>query len=168
MSKNNPFQYSEGLTAAHYRFGIVAARFNDGFVAKLLEGALRRLHQAQAGKDQYDVVRVPGALEIPLLCQKLAQTGRYDALIALGCVIRGETSHFDYVCSQSARGVLEVSLKFGLPVINGILTVDTEQQAAARSGMVDGGDNKGADAVSCALEMLAVIDHPPVKLPERR
>ncbi|HEX5054970.1 MAG TPA: 6,7-dimethyl-8-ribityllumazine synthase [Gammaproteobacteria bacterium] len=165
MSDDNPFRYSEGLTAANYRFGIVAARFNDSFVAKLLEGALERLQRAQAGKDQFDVVRVPGALEIPLLCQKLAQTGRYDALIALGCVIRGETAHFDYVCSESARGVLDVSLKFGLPVINGILTVDTEQQAAARSGMGKDGNNKGADAASCALEMLAVIHHPPVKAP---
>ena len=97
---------------------------------------------------------MPGAFEIPLACQKLAQTGRYDALIALGCVIRGDTPHFHYVCSESARGVLDVSLKFDLPIINGILTVDTQEQAEVRAVV---NNNKGADAAKSAIEMLVMI-----------
>lgn len=145
---------SAGLTAGEYRYGIVAARFNSGFVDKLLRGALDALQAHGATSDRIMVLRVPGAFEIPLACQKLAQTGRYDALIALGCVIRGETPHFDYVCSESARGVLDVSLKFDLPVINGILTVDTDEQAAARTA---DDTNKGADAARSAMEMLGMI-----------
>ncbi|HEY3486498.1 MAG TPA: 6,7-dimethyl-8-ribityllumazine synthase [Gammaproteobacteria bacterium] len=146
--------HSVELAAGKFRFGIVAARFNDFIVDKLLQGALDSLQQHGAGAAQLGVIRVPGAFEIPLACQKLAQTRRYDALIALGCVIRGETPHFEYVCSESARGVLEVSLKFDLPVINGILTVDTQSQAEAR---VTPSNNKGSDAAKSAMEMLAVI-----------
>jgi 6,7-dimethyl-8-ribityllumazine synthase len=165
MSKDKPFQSGQGEVRGDYRYGIVAARFNGDFVEKLLQGALRCLAELGVADDNIVVVRVPGAFEIPLLCQKLAQTGRYDVLVALGCVIRGETPHFDYVCGESARGVLEVSLKFDLPVINGILTVDTEGQAEARTG---GPNNKGYDAMRSALDMLDIINRPPVRVPEPR
>lgn len=154
MSKENIHKTNTGLSAGRARYGIVAARFNALYVDRLLRGAIDTLQAHGAVPAQITVLRVPGAFEIPFACQKLAQTGHYDALIALGCVIRGETPHFDYVCGESARGVLDVSLKFDLPVINGILTVDTEEQAAART-MDD--NNKGVDAAKSAMEMLAVI-----------
>jgi 6,7-dimethyl-8-ribityllumazine synthase len=154
MSKEKIHADNPVLTAGGFHYGIVAARFNSVFVDRLLRGTLDTLQAHGAASPQITVLRVPGAFEIPLACQKLAQTGHYEALIALGCVIRGETPHFDYVCAESARGILEVSLKFDLPVINGILTVDTDEQAAART---TGDNNKGADAAKSAMEMLAVI-----------
>jgi 6,7-dimethyl-8-ribityllumazine synthase len=125
------------------RLGIVAARFNEEICSKLLE---RARAEAQKLKAQCTVVSVPGALEIPLALQWMAQSGRYDALVALGAVIRGETYHFDIVANESARGVMDVMLDFGLPVANGILTTDDEAQAKARL-------DKGAEAVRVALEM---------------
>src|SRR5687767_5117381 len=125
MSKDKIHYNRVALKAGDAHYGIVAARFNAKVVEQLLRGALESLRVHGAAETQITVLHVPGAFEIPLACQKLAQTGRYDALIALGCVIRGDTAHFHYVCSESARGVLDVSLKFDLPVINGILTVDT-------------------------------------------
>jgi 6,7-dimethyl-8-ribityllumazine synthase len=154
MSKDKLHQNNAKLQAGSFRYGIVAARFNAHVVDRLLQGALDSLQAHGATMAQITVLRVPGAFEIPLACQKLAQTGRYGALLALGCVIRGETPHFHYVCSESARGVLEVSLKFDLPVINGILTVDTLEQADARAG---GDNNKGSDAAKSAMEMLELL-----------
>ena len=139
--------------AQDYRFAIVAARFNLEIVDALLQGASSALLQAEAKQDQIEVFRVPGAFEIPLICQKLAATGKFDALIALGCIIRGDTPHFDYVCTESARGVMQVSLKFDIPVINGILTVDNLLQAEQR---IEVNNNKGSDAALSALETLAV------------
>lgn len=164
MSKDKLHRIDGELEAGRFRYGIIAARFNQGYVDKLLQGALDSLQDHGASMDQITVLRVPGAFEVPLACQKLAQTGRYDALIALGCVIRGETPHFDYVCSESARGVLEVSLKFDLPVINGILTVDTEGQAEERTAS---NNNKGSDAAKSAMEMLAMIRQLTAMAPER-
>src|SRR5215213_7803360 len=125
------------------RLGIVASRFNDAIASKLLARA-----QAEAKKlgAQSQVLSVAGALEIPLALQWLAQTGRFDALVALGCVIRGETYHFEVVANESARGVMEVSLECGLPIANGILTTNDEAQAEARL-------DKAAEAVRVALEM---------------
>jgi len=125
------------------RLGIVASRFNDAIASKLLARA-----QAEAKKlgAHSQVLSVAGALEIPLALQWLAQTGRFDALVALGCVIRGETYHFEVVANESARGVMEVSLECGLPIANGILTTNDEAQAEARL-------DKGAEAVRVALEM---------------
>lgn len=143
------------LNAADYRFAIIAARFNAGIVDVLLEGAMRVLQDAGASDQQITVVRVPGAFEIPLTCQRLAISNQFDALIALGCVIRGDTPHFDYVCSESARGVMDVGLKYDIPVINGILTVDNVEQAEQRA--LANGDNKGADAACAAMEMLSVL-----------
>jgi 6,7-dimethyl-8-ribityllumazine synthase len=125
------------------RLGIVASRFNEEICGKLVE---RARAEAQKLKAECTVVSVPGALEIPLALQWLAQSGRFDALIAVGAVIRGETSHFDIVANESARGVMDVMLDFGVPVANAILTTDDEAQASARL-------DKGAEAVRVAVEM---------------
>ena len=125
------------------RLGIVASLFNEDIASQLLERA-----RAQARKlgIEHSVVTVPGALEIPLALQWMAQSGRFDALVAVGAVIRGETYHFEVVANESARGVMDVALETGLPVANGILTADTEAQAIARK-------DKGAEAVRVAIEM---------------
>jgi 6,7-dimethyl-8-ribityllumazine synthase len=130
------------------RLGIVASRFNEEICGKLVE---RARAEAQKLKAECTVLSVPGALEIPLALQWLAQSGRYDALVALGAVIRGDTYHFEVVANESARGVMEVMLDFGLPVANGILTTDDEQQASARL-------DKGAEAVRVAVEMARMRD----------
>ena len=129
------------------RLGIVASRFNENLCARLLERA-----QAEAkklGVQEVTVQQVPGALEIPLALQWLAQSGRYDCLAAVGCVVRGDTYHFEIVANESARGVMDVALEFGIPVANGILTTDTEAQAEARI-------DKGAEAVRVAVEMAGL------------
>ena len=125
------------------RLGIVASRFNEELTSRLLERA-----QAEAKKlgAQCSVVSVPGALEIPLALQWLAQSGRFDALVAVGAVVRGETYHFEIVCNESARGITEVALECGLPIANGVLTTNDEKQAEARL-------DKGAEAVRVAIEM---------------
>jgi 6,7-dimethyl-8-ribityllumazine synthase len=126
------------------RLGIVASRFNEDICGKLLERARAEAKKLEA---QCTVVSVPGALEIPVALQWMAQTGRYDALVAIGAVIRGETYHFDLVANESARGLMDVMLDFGVPVANGILTTDDEKQAQARL-------DKGAEAVRVAVEMV--------------
>lgn len=126
------------------RLGIVASRFNDALSAKLLQRA--RDEAAKLGVKALTVEQVPGALEIPLALQWMAQSGKFDCLAALGCVVRGDTYHFEIVANESARGVMDVALEFGIPVANGILTTDTEAQAEARL-------DKGAEAVRVALEM---------------
>jgi len=125
------------------RLGIVASRFNEEICGKLLDGARA---EAQKLKAEVTVVSVPGALEIPLALQWMAQCGRFDALVALGAVIRGDTYHFDVVANESARGVMDVMLECGMPIANGILTTDDEKQAEARL-------DKGAEAVRVAVEM---------------
>ena len=125
------------------RLGIVASRFNEDICRKLVERARAEAQKLQA---QFTVIEVPGALEIPLALQWLAQSGRFDALVALGVVIRGETYHFDIVANESARGVMDVMLEVGVPVANGILTTEDEAQATARL-------DKGAEAVRVAVEM---------------
>jgi 6,7-dimethyl-8-ribityllumazine synthase len=126
------------------RLGIVASRFNEGVSAKLLERA--KAEAARLGGLEVTVESVPGALEIPAALQWLAQSGRFDALVAIGAVIRGETRHFEIVASESARGVMDVALDFGIPVANGILTTEDEKQALERL-------DKGAEAVRVAVEM---------------
>jgi 6,7-dimethyl-8-ribityllumazine synthase len=125
------------------RLGIVASRFNEAICGKLVDGARA---EARKLKAECTVISVPGALEIPLALQWMAQSGRFDALVALGAVIRGDTYHFDVVANESARGVMDVMLECGVPVANGILTTDDEAQAEARL-------EKGAEAVRVALEM---------------
>jgi len=142
--------------AAHMRVGIVLSRFNPEIGELLLKGAVRALQDASAREAAVVVVAVPGALESPLALQRMAQTGDYDALVALGAVIRGETYHFEIVANESAAGVASVQLEFGIPIGNGILTTDTEEQARERAEV------KGRDATLAALEManlLAAIDN---------
>ena len=126
------------------RLGIVASRFNDALSGKLLQGA--RDEAAKLGLKDVVVEQVPGALEIPLALQWLAQSGKFDCLVAIGCVVRGDTYHFEIVANESARGLMDVALEYGIPVANGILTTDDEKQAEARL-------DKGAEAVRVALEM---------------
>lgn len=155
MSDEKLYRNDQTLSAGGWRYAIVAARFNAFIVDRLLEGARDALKASGGVSERISVYRVPGAFEIPLTCQKLAQTGRFDAIIALGCVIRGDTPHFEYVCSESARGIAQVALKFDLPVINGILTTDNPAQAEARVDTVTG-NNKGVDAAKAAMEVLSV------------
>lgn len=141
--------------AEHMRVGIVLSRFNAEIGEVLLRGALRALNEAGVAESAIAVVTVPGALEAPLALQRMAQTGDYDALVALGAVIRGETYHFEIVANESAAGVASVQLEFGIPIGNAILTTDTDEQAKARA------EAKGHDATLAALEManaLTAID----------
>ena len=137
------------------RIGIAVARFNQAVTDALLAGALEGLKQHGVAEDAIDVVVVPGAFELPLCAQRLAATGRYDALVCLGAVVRGETPHFDYVAGEAARGVGEVARRFDLPVSFGVLTTDDMPQALARAG--GGHGNKGYDAAVTALEMVHIL-----------
>jgi 6,7-dimethyl-8-ribityllumazine synthase len=137
------------------RFAIVAARFNAQVVDRLLSGAMETLIDAGTKPDNTDVIRVPGAFEIPLAARQAAVSHRYDAVIVLGAVIRGETPHFDYVAGECARGVMQIMLDTGMPVGFGVLTCDTPEQARARAGGAAG--NKGADAARAAIEMAGLL-----------
>ena len=137
------------------RIGIVASRFNAFVVEPLVAGAQQALGQHGVDPADVPVVWVPGAFELPLAAQRLARSGRFDALVALGAVIRGDTPHFDYVCEACARGLLGVALREDLPVAFGVLTTDNVDQALARAG--DGADNKGFDAALAALQTLAAL-----------
>jgi 6,7-dimethyl-8-ribityllumazine synthase len=134
-----------------FRVGIVLSRFNPAIGEGLLAGALRALAECGVGEDDVTLATVPGALETPLALQRMAQTGDYEALVALGAVIRGDTYHFEIVCNESAAGVSSVALEFGIPVGNGILTCDTDAQAEARM------DQKGFEAATAALEMANLL-----------
>lgn len=133
------------------RVAVVVSRFNDEVTGRLLEGALGALRGAGVRDEDLRVVRVPGAFELPFAAQALARAGGWDAVVALGAVIRGDTDHYDYVCSAAQQGCLRVGLDTGVPVAFGVLTCDTDEQAAERAGGPHG--NKGADAALAALEM---------------
>lgn len=143
------------LVAKGKRFGIVVSRFNDFITEKLLGGALDALTRTGAKETDIQIIKVPGAFEIPLAAKKAAQTGRYDAVICLGAVIRGATPHFDYVCAEVSKGVAQVGLEFALPVIFGVLTTDTIEQAIERAGTKSG--NKGWQAAMAAVEMANLM-----------
>jgi 6,7-dimethyl-8-ribityllumazine synthase len=143
------------FNARGLRFGIVASRFNDFIVDRLLAAAVDTLLKHGVAAADIQVVRVPGAFETPLAIKKLAASGRFNALIALGCVIRGATAHFDYVAGEASRGVAETSLAHDMPVSFGILTVDTIEQAVERAGTKGG--NKGVDAALAAIQMANVL-----------
>lgn len=134
--------------------GIVVSRYNSTITQQLLDGAAAALSRGGVASDAIDVVWVPGAFEIPLTLQLMAEQQRYDLLIALGCVIRGETSHYDYICQACTQGVTRVSLDFDIPLGFGLLTVENEAQAVARAS--DNRDNKGLEAALAALDALAV------------
>jgi 6,7-dimethyl-8-ribityllumazine synthase len=142
------------FSARGLRFGIVAARFNEFIVERLVDGAVATLVKHGAEPGDIEVLRVPGAFEIPLALKKLAASRRCDALIALGCVIRGATPHFDYVAGEAASGIARVSLEHEIPIGFGLLTVDTIEQAVERAGTKAG--NKGVDAALTAIEMATL------------
>jgi len=139
------------LNAAGLRIGIVVSRFNNFITDRLLAGALEALEQAGAGEQQIEIVRVPGSLEIAIAAKKLAAAGPVDSIICIGCVLRGETSHYDYVCSETARGIQIAQLDTGVPMAFSVLTCDTLEQAIDRAGLKSG--NKGYDAGMSAVEM---------------
>jgi 6,7-dimethyl-8-ribityllumazine synthase len=143
------------LVVGDARFCIVAARFNESIVARLLDGAVDTLRRHGADDSQIHLVRVPGAYELPLAANEAARSRQYDAIIALGTVIRGATPHFDYVCGEAASGLSRVGLEHGLPVAFGVLTTDTIEQAVERSGTKAG--NKGVDAALTAIEMVNLL-----------
>ena len=143
------------------RVAVVAARFNESVTVKLVEGAVAGLAKRGVAAERIDVTWVPGAFEIPLVAKRLALTGSYDAVICLGAVIRGDTAHFDLVANESARGIAQVSLETGVPVIFEILATDTLAQAQARAGGAHG--NKGWEAAESALEMASLLDVLPGK-----
>ena len=149
--KLRPEPVTGELSAAGLHFGIVASRFNQFITDRLLAAALDALERAGATEKQIELIRVPGSLEIPIAAKKLAQTGRCDAIICIGCVIRGATAHFDYVCNEVARGVQLAQLDTGVPMAFCVLTCDTLEQAIDRAGLKSG--NKGFDAGLTAIEM---------------
>ena len=137
------------------KFGIVAARFNEFIVSKLVGGALDTLHRHETADHDVDVAWVPGAFEIPIAAKKMAESGKYDAVLCLGAVIRGSTTHYDYVCSEVSKGVAQVGLQTGVPTIFGVVTTENIEQAIERAGTKAG--NKGADAAMAAMEMASLL-----------
>ncbi len=150
--------YIQGnLVAKGVKIGIVAARFNEFITSKLLSGAQDALVRHDVKDDNIDVAWVPGAFEIPLIADKMAKSGKYDAVICLGAVIRGNTSHYDYVCSEVSKGIAHVSLESGIPVMFGVVTTENIEQAIERAGTKAG--NKGFDVAVGAIEMINLINN---------
>ena len=143
------------LVLKNSRVGIVAARFNEFITSKLLGGAMDGLLRHDVRDDDIDVAWVPGAFEIPLIASKMAKSGKYDAVICLGAVIRGATSHYDYVCNEVSKGIASVSLESGIPVLFGVLTTENIEQAIERAGTKAG--NKGYDCAVSAIEMVNLL-----------
>ncbi|WP_068677706.1 6,7-dimethyl-8-ribityllumazine synthase [Oceanobacillus sp. Castelsardo] len=143
------------LVGTDLRIGIVVARFNEFITSKLLDGAIDTLKRHGVDEKQIDVAWVPGAFEIPLIADKMASQDKYDAVITLGTVIRGSTPHFDYVCNEAAKGVAQASVKNGKPVVFGVLTTETIEQAVERAGTKAG--NKGSEAAVTAIEMANMM-----------
>lgn len=143
--------YNGKLIATGLKFGIVVSRFNEFISQKLLSGALDTLTRHDADEEKIDTVWVPGSFEIPYAAAKMATSGKYDAVICLGAVIRGDTPHFDFIAAEVTKGIAQTGLKSGIPTIYGVITTDTLEQAIERSGTKAG--NKGADAANSAIEM---------------
>ena len=143
------------VVAQQMKVAVVAARFNEFIVSKLVSGAQDALIRHGVDDDNIDIAWVPGAFEIPLIAQKFAQSGQYDAVICLGAVIRGATSHYDYVCNEASKGIAQVSLNTGIPVLFGVLTTENIEQAIERAGTKAG--NKGFDVATSAIEMVNLI-----------
>ena len=153
--KLKPANVRGGLSAAGLRIGVVASQFNNFITDRLLAGALDALQQAGAASEQLQIVRVPGSFELPIVAKKLAVTGRFDSIICIGCVLRGETSHYDVVVSETARGIQLAQLDTGVPLIFCVLTCDTLEQAIDRAGLKSG--NKGYEAGLAAVEMAQLV-----------
>ncbi len=142
----------EQLSAADFRFAIVVSRWNDKLTSKLADGAVEALYESGVDPASMKIFRVPGSFELPVACLKAAQSGDFDAVIALGIVIRGDTPHFDYVAGQAASGIMQASLQTVVPILFGVITADNIEQATARSG--EKSDNKGFEAALSAVEMV--------------
>jgi 6,7-dimethyl-8-ribityllumazine synthase len=153
--KLKPADVRGGLSAAGLRIGVVASQFNNFITDRLLAGALDALQQTGATEEQIQIVRVPGSFELPIVAKKLAASGRFDSIICIGCVLRGETSHYDVVVSETARGVQLAQLDTGVPLIFCVLTCDTLEQAIDRAGLKSG--NKGYEAGLSAVEMAQLV-----------
>ena len=147
--------YEGKLVAENIKIGIVAARFNEFITSKLLAGAVDSLKRENVREEDIEVAWVPGDFEIPLIASKMAKSRKYDAIICLGAVIRGSTSHYDYVCSEVSKGIAQVSLNSDIPVMFGVLTTDTIEQAIERAGTKAG--NKGSECAQGAIEMVNLI-----------
>lgn len=147
--------YEGNLIAKNTRVGIVVARFNEFITSKLLGGAIDTLKRHDVNEDSIDVAWVPGAFEIPLIAKKMAESGKYDAVICLGAIIRGSTSHYDLVCNEAAKGISQVSLNTGIPVLFGVITTDNIEQAIERAGSKAG--NKGSECAEGAIELINLI-----------
>ena len=143
------------MNAEHLKFAIVVSRFNELITEPLLNGALDVLRRHGGDENAVEVARVPGAFELPIVAQAFAQSGKFDAVVCLGCVIKGATDHYDYVCAQTASGIMSASLGSGVPIIFGVLTTDTIEQSLERAGSKAG--NKGADAMLAAIETANVL-----------
>ena len=148
-------QYEGMLLGKGLKFGVVVSRFNEFFSRKLLDGAMDALLRHDVNDDDIEVAWTPGSFEIPLIAQKMAQTKKYDAVICLGAVIRGSTPHFDYIAAEVTKGIANINLNTGVPIIYGIITTDTLEQAIERSGSKVG--NKGKDAAVTAIEMANLV-----------
>jgi 6,7-dimethyl-8-ribityllumazine synthase len=151
----DPKPLEGSLDAGGLRFGIVVSRFNEFVTSQLLAGALETLTKAGVREPDVVVTRVPGAFEIPLVARRLARSHKFDAIICLGAVIRGDTPHFEYISAEASRGIMQAACEFEMPVIFGVLTTDTVQQAMERSGVPD--QNRGADAARSAIEMANLM-----------
>ncbi len=145
-------EYEGMLDATGIKLALIVSRFNSLFTEKLLEGAIDCIRRHGGAEEDLSVTRVPGAFEIPYVAAKLARSGEYDAVVCLGAVIRGDTPHFDYIASESAKGIASIAMETGLPVVYGLVTADTLEQAIERSGTKAG--NKGWDAAHSAIEMV--------------
>ncbi|MBQ7497237.1 MAG: 6,7-dimethyl-8-ribityllumazine synthase [Selenomonas sp.] len=143
------------ITGKGLKFGIVVARFNEFITSKLLGGALDTLHRHETADEDVDVAWVPGAFEIPVVAKKMAESGKYDAVICLGAVIRGSTTHYDYVCNEVSKGVAQVGMNSGIPTIFGVVTTENIEQAIERAGTKAG--NKGSDSAMAAMEMANLL-----------
>jgi 6,7-dimethyl-8-ribityllumazine synthase len=151
-----PTVYEGKISGEGKKFGVIVSRFNDFISDRLLNGALDALARHGTNDENIDIVKVPGSFEIPLMAKKMAQRQKYDAIICLGAVIRGSTPHFEYVSSEVSKGIASVSLESGVPVIFGVITTDTLEQAIERAGSKSG--NKGWSAAVAAMEMAHLVD----------
>jgi 6,7-dimethyl-8-ribityllumazine synthase len=149
--------FEGNLVLDNQRVAIVAGRFNELITSKLLGGAKDCLKRHGLSEDNVDIAWVPGAFELPLAAQQLAQSGKYDSIICLGCVIRGATTHYDYVCNEAAKGISQIGLKYDLPVMFGVLTTETIEQAMERAGTKAG--NKGWEVALGAVEMMSLLSN---------
>ena len=144
----------EPVDASGFRFAVAVSQFNEDITLRLLDGARDCLSACKVRDEDIEVLSVPGAFELPLACKTLAEAGRFDAVVALGCVIRGETPHFQYISTETSRGLMDAMLATGVPIAFGVLTTDNVEQAEARAG---GGRNKGYEAARTAVDMAALI-----------